>query len=151
MRFCFCCIWSMEDTCCPGAWGVTELPAMGTGGTAEAWVGAGDGRPLAAGVRCFWAFTWFSPAWPEDQFHSYDNKAYCFYTDKKYLYNHFLHIVVASTGFFLVLWKKWRNFVQSALLSSQASFIATCRSPWSPSLVTLWGPIWCQRPVQRLL
>lgn len=63
-RFCFCCIWTMEDTCCPGAWGVAELPAIGTDGTGEAWGGAGDGRPLGAGVRCFWAVTWLSPAWP---------------------------------------------------------------------------------------
>lgn len=64
MRFCFCCIWTMEDTCCPGAWGVRELPTMGTEGTAEACGGAGDGRPLTAGGRCFWMFTWFSVLWP---------------------------------------------------------------------------------------
>lgn len=67
MRFCFCCIWSMGDTCCPGGWGATELPGKGPAGIAEAWGGAGDGRPLAAGVRCFWALAWFSPPWPGDQ------------------------------------------------------------------------------------
>ncbi len=66
-RFCFCCIWSMGDICCPGGWGATELPGMGPAGMAGAWGGAGDGRPLTAGVRSFWALAWFSPPWPADQ------------------------------------------------------------------------------------
>lgn len=71
MRFCFCCIWSMGDPCWPGGWGVTELPAMGTTGTTEAWGGAGDGRPLAPGLRCFWTFPWPSPAWTADTKYCY--------------------------------------------------------------------------------
>lgn len=80
MRFCFCCIWSMEDPCWPGGWGVTELPAIGTTGTTETWGGAGDGRPLAAGVRCFWAFPWPSPAWTADTKYCY---YYCMIFTKK--------------------------------------------------------------------
>lgn len=72
MRFCFCCIWSIEDPCWPGGWGATELPAIGRAGTTEAWGGAGDGRPLAAGARCFWAFPWPSPPWTADT-------KYCYY------------------------------------------------------------------------
>lgn len=71
-RFCFCCIWSIEDPCWPGGWGVTELPAIGRAGTTEAWGGPGDGRPLVAGVRCFWAFPWPSPPWTADT-------EYCYY------------------------------------------------------------------------
>lgn len=69
MRFCLCCIGSITDTCCPGGWGVPELPGMGPAGTAEAWGGAGEGRPLATGVSCFCAIAWFSGHWPGEQTH----------------------------------------------------------------------------------
>lgn len=62
IRFCFCCIWSMGDTCCPGGWTAPELPGTGPGAPTGAWGGAGDGRPLGTGVRCFCA--WLSVAWP---------------------------------------------------------------------------------------
>lgn len=67
MRFCLCCIGSITDPCCPGGWGVPELPGMGPAGTAEAWGGAGEGRPLATGVSCFCAMVWFSAHWPGEQ------------------------------------------------------------------------------------
>ena len=67
IRFCFCCIWTMGDACCPGGWGATEPPGIGPVGTATAWGCAGDGRPLEPGVRCFWALAWLSPPGPGAQ------------------------------------------------------------------------------------
>lgn len=66
-RFCLCCIGSITDPCCPGGWGVPELPGMGPAGTAEVWGGAGEGRPLATGVSCFCAMVGFSAHWPGEQ------------------------------------------------------------------------------------